>query len=344
MVTLKQIAAMAGVSRGTVDRVVNHRGGVNEQTKRKVQAIIDSVGYVPNSIGRTLANSRKNFRLGFLIFQGTNANPFFTDVLRGVECAAQELREFGVEVETASCGMEDATGGEQIGRIEELVRSGIQGLAITPFDHPDVAGKLRELAQRGIPVINVNSDLEDSGRLCYIGSDYRKAGETAGGLMGLFHRTEGQIGIVTGSPLVVCHREREKGFRKILDERHPGLSIVAREANQDDDFVSYDVTRRMLEEHPGLSGLYIAAGGVYGACRAVETFRAGDRPVIVSHDKAETTLDMLRKGVITATIGQEAFRQGREPLQMLYDYLARGVSPGKDAVYTRLDICIRENL
>lgn len=344
MVTLKQIAAMAGVSRGTVDRVVNHRGGVNEETARKVQAIVDSVGYVPNSIGRTLANSRKNFRLGFLIFQSTSANPFFTDVLRGVECAAQELREFGVTVETASCGMDDTTGKEQVGRIEGLVRSGIQGLAVTPFDHPAVAAKLRELAKRGIPVINVNSDLEDSGRLCYIGSDYRKAGETAGGLMGLFHRTEGKIGIVTGSPLVVCHRERERGFREILEKRYPGLSITAREINQDDDFVSYDVTRRMLKEHPELTGLYIAAGGVYGACRAVEAVKPVNGPVIVSHDKAETTLEMLKKGVITATIGQEAFRQGHEPLQMLYDYLSRGVSPGTDAVYTRLDICIRENL
>ena len=344
MVTLKQIAAMAGVSRGTVDRVVNHRGGVNEETARKVQAIIDSVGYVPNSIGRTLANSRKNFCLGFLIFQSTSANPFFTDVLRGVECAAQELREFGVTVETASCGMEDATGGEQIERIDELVRAGIQGLAITPFDHPAVAAKLRELAGQGIPVVNVNSDLAGSGRLCYIGSDYRKAGETAGGLMGLFHGTEGKIGIVTGSPLVVCHTEREHGFREILEKRYPGLTIAAREVNQDDDFASYDVTRRMLEKHPELTGLYIAAGGVYGACRAVETVRLANRPVIVSHDKAETTLKMLEKGVITATIGQEAFRQGREPLQILYDYLSRGVSPQGDTVYTRLDICIRENM
>ena len=344
MVTLKQIAAMAGVSRGTVDRVVNHRGGVNEETARKVQAIIDSVGYVPNSIGRTLANSRKNFCLGFLIFQSTSANPFFTDVLRGVECAAWELREFGVTVETASCGMEDATGGEQIGHIEALARAGIQGLAITPFNHPAVAAKLRGLAEQGIPVINVNSDLADSARLCYIGSDYRKAGETAGGLMGLFHRTEGKIGIVTGSPLVVCHTEREKGFREILEKRYPGLPIVSREINQDDDFVSYDVTRRMLEECPELTGLYIAAGGVYGACRAVEAVRPGNRPVIVSHDKAETTLEMLRKGVITATIGQEAFRQGHEPLQMLYDYLSRGVVPEADTIYTRLDICIRENL
>lgn len=344
MVTLKQIAAMAGVSRGTVDRVVNHRGGVNEDTARKIQAIIDSVGYVPNSIGRTLAKSRKNFRLGFLIFQSTSANPFFTDVLRGVEQAARELRDFGVTVETASCGMKDTTGREQVECIEALVRAGVQGLAVTPFNHPRVAEKLRDLTARGIPVINVNSDLEHSGRLCYIGSDYRKAGETAGGLMGLFHRGGGQIGIVTGSPLVVCHTERESGFRKILAERYPKLAVVAREVNQDDDFISYAVTCGMLEAHPELTGLYIAAGGVYGACRAVEAMRREDRPVIVSHDKAENTLEMLRKGVITATIGQEAFRQGCEPLQILYDYLARGIAPGADAVYTRLDICIRENV
>ena len=61
---MKEIAQMAGVSRGTVDRVLNHRGGVSEETARKIQAIVDSVGHVPHSIGRTLAVSRTNTTLG----------------------------------------------------------------------------------------------------------------------------------------------------------------------------------------------------------------------------------------------------------------------------------------
>lgn len=344
MITLKEIAQMAGVSRGTVDRVINRRGGVSDETARKVQAIVDSVGYVPNSIGRTLAISRKNIRLGYLIFQGTTANPFFTDVLRGVEEKESELKNFGVTVLKASSSIEDETGAGQIRLIDQLVNEGIQGLAITPFNHPAVAEKLKQLSKSGIPVITVNSDLEDSGRLCYVGSDYKKAGETAGGLMGLFHPRKGAVGIVSGSPLVVCHTEREKGFCEVLKNRYPQVGIAAFAVNQDDDFISYDVTRQMLKEHPEITGLYIVAGGVYGACRAVEATGRQDTVAVISHDKARTTLDMLEKGILNATIGQEAGRQGSEPLQLLYDYLTGGSEPEQDMIYTRLDICIRENM
>lgn len=335
---------MAGVSRGTVDRVLNHRGGVSEETAKKIQTIVDSVGYVPNSIGRTLANSRKNLRLGYLIFQGTTANPFFTEVLKGVEEKEKELKNFGVTVCKASSSIEDETGIRQIEQIDHLVADGIQGLAITPFNHPAVAKKLKELAEAGIPVVTVNTDLEDSARICYVGSDYKKAGETAGGLMGLFHPQGGSVGIISGSPLVICHTEREHGFREIIDRQYPGLHIVAACANQDDDFISFDVTRQMLAQHPEITGLYIVAGGVYGACRAICAAHRQDSVAVISHDKAESTLQMLKEGILNATIGQEAGRQGSEPLQILYDYLAGNTLPRQDVIHTRLDICIRENM
>lgn len=344
MITLKEIAQMAGVSRGTVDRVLNHRGGVSEETAKKIQTIVDSVGYVPNSIGRTLAISRKNIKLGYLIFQGTTANPFFTEVLKGVEEKEEELKNFGVTVCKAASSIEDETGAGQIEKIDRLVADGIQGLAITPFNHPAVAEKLKELAKTGIPVVTVNTDLEGSDRICYVGSDYKKAGETAGGLMGLFHPQGGAVGIVGGSPLVVCHTERENGFREILGRRYPGVKIVASCANQDDDFISFDVTRQMLVKHPEITGLYIAAGGVYGACRAIRAAGRENSVAVISHDKAESTLQMLKEGILNATIGQEAGRQGSEPLQILYDYLTGNKEPGQETIYTRLDICIRENM
>ena len=344
MITLKEIAQMAGVSRGTVDRVLNHRGGVSEETARKVQTIVDSVGYVPNSIGRTLAISRKNIRLGYLIFQGTTANPFFTEVLRGVEEKENELKSFGVTVLKASSSIEDETGAGQIEKIDRMVAEGVQGLAITPFGHPAVAKRLKELSAAGIPVVTVNSDLEDSDRLCYVGSDYKKAGEVAGGLMGLFQPQGGKVGIISGSPMVTCHVEREKGFREILQKRYPGLTIEAVAANQDDDFISFDVTRQMLAAHPEITGLYIVAGGVYGACRAVCAAGRQDSVAVISHDKAESTLQMLKDGILNATIGQEAERQGSEPLQILYDYLSSGTLPAQDVVHTCLDICIRETI
>ena len=69
--------------------------------------------------------------------------------------------------------------------MDQLVDSGINGLAITPINHPDVARKIKELSEKGIPVITVNTDIENSGRLAYVGSNYLESGKTAGGLLRL---------------------------------------------------------------------------------------------------------------------------------------------------------------
>ena len=63
-VTIKQIAETCGVSRGTVDRVLNHRGRVSEETEKRVKEAVEVLGYKPNSLGKALALQRKGLRIG----------------------------------------------------------------------------------------------------------------------------------------------------------------------------------------------------------------------------------------------------------------------------------------
>lgn len=70
MATIKEIAALAGVSRGTVDRVLNHRGSVNPETASKIEEIAKALDYRPNKAGITLAAQKKKLKLGVIIFSG----------------------------------------------------------------------------------------------------------------------------------------------------------------------------------------------------------------------------------------------------------------------------------
>ena len=70
MVTIKDIAKRAGVSRGTVDRVLNNRPGVNPETEARVRALIEEMGYRPNMAGQMLAVKKRRLHLAFLIFHG----------------------------------------------------------------------------------------------------------------------------------------------------------------------------------------------------------------------------------------------------------------------------------
>ena len=66
-VTIKQIAEMCNVSRGTVDRVLNHRGRVSEETLQKVNDAVEKLGYKPNTFGKALALQKKKLRIGIIL-------------------------------------------------------------------------------------------------------------------------------------------------------------------------------------------------------------------------------------------------------------------------------------
>ena len=95
MVTIKEIAEMAGVSRRTVDRVINHRGSVKPETEQKILKLIKELGYTPNAAGRSLAAHKKKLQLLFCSTKGIYS-PIYAPVREGAKKKAAELNEYGV--------------------------------------------------------------------------------------------------------------------------------------------------------------------------------------------------------------------------------------------------------
>ena len=197
MATIKEIAELAGVSRGTVDRVLNNRGAVSEQTARKVLDIAKALQYRPNRAGIVLAAQKRNLKIGVILFD--NGNPFFDEVLSGVQEKAQELEEYNCCVSISRVGFDLNA---QIAAMEGMAAEGASGLILTPCNEPAVRDKINELAARGIPVITTNTDIENSARLAYVGCDFYRSGQTAAGLMHLIGKSPIRAGIITGSMVV----------------------------------------------------------------------------------------------------------------------------------------------
>ena len=314
MATIKEIAELAGVSRGTVDRVLNNRGSVNPRTARKILEIAQALDYKPNKAGIVLAAQKKNLKIGVILFD--TGNPFFDDVLEGVNRKSRELGGYNCSVLVSRVGFDLEA---QLHAMDEMVSQGVNGIVLSPYNDPLICDKINELNAREIPVITTNTDIENSSRLAYVGCNFYRSGETAAGLMHLIAGDEVYAGIVTGSSKVLCHTD------------------------SDDEFESYDRTLRLLKEHPEINGLYFAAGGVYGGCRAV--LAAGRKDItIISCDKVSTTREMVLQGVIAATICQQPLIQGTKPLDLMFSCLTTGEKPEKEYHYTTVDIRIRENI
>lgn len=339
MATIKEIAALAGVSRGTVDRVLNHRGSVNPATAEKIEKIAKELDYKPNVAGLVLAAQKKRLKLGVILF--SPENPFYIDVLEGVNEKAEELAGYNctVLVRQIAYGVE-----AQLHAIDELVAAEVNGIALAPYNDERVRKRINELYNQGIPVVTLNTDIENSKRIAYVGSHYNKSGATAAGLLHLMTNGQVNVGIITGSSNILCHTERIAGFTETLKPYRDSVHITEIIEVHDDEIESYEKTTQLLTAHPEINALYFAAGGVYGGCRSVTALGRQDKIRIIAYDMVPTTKELMRKGTIAAVICQQPKVQGSKPLSLLFTYLTTGDLPEKEHNYVAVDIRIRENL
>ena len=337
MTTIKEIADLAGVSRGTVDRVLNNRGAVNPKTAEKVMKIAQAMNYRPNRVGLALATQKKKYKIGVILF--SEHNPFFDEVMAGVQSKTEELQDFGFTILTRRVEFDLHA---QLAAIDSLMEAGIHGLMLAPYNHPLIQQKIDELAGQQIPVVTVNTDIEGSRRIAYVGSDYFRGGCIAAGLFHLMTAGNIELGIITGSSNVLCHSERIRGLCHTLEASYPRIQITDIAEIHDDEFESYALTRELLDTHPKIDALFFAAAGVYGGCKAV--MESGRHPKIITFDEVPTTLEMLHNGVNSATISQQPHRQGSRSLDLLFEYITSGTLPEQELHYVEHSIRIKENL
>lgn len=340
--TIKRIAQLAGVSRGTVDRVLHERGGVNPRTAARVREIAGELDYKTNLVAKSLSakNLRGSQTIGVLL--NSRGNPFYNDIVAGVAAKAAEIADFGFEVRIVELEGYDVE--RQLRAIDSLAEEGVSGLAVSPINSPAVAAKLRELRDKNIPAVCLNNDVEDAPRLAYVGSDSKRCGHVAAGLFGLLSDGKPQeIAIVAGSFMILGHYQRVQGFRERAKAEFPSFRIVAEAENNDNDLLSYIATKTILNQHPGLSGLFFGAAGIEGGLRAVEEAGMLKKLRVVTVDMIDVVKRQLLAGNVTATICQEPYKQGFEAVRVLFDYLLAGKKPAGD-IYTETQIMIRQSI
>lgn len=339
MATIKEIATLAGVSRGTVDRVLNHRGFVSPDTEKKVLEIAKLLNYQPNKAGMALAAQKKKYVIGVLLFG--EENPFFDEVIEGLNAKSQELSIYGCTILLRRIPFGAK---EQLAAMDALLQEGISGLILSPYNDKRIQQKIDALWEQQIPCVTVNTDIPDSKRIAYVGSDYYKCGRIAANLLQLITHGATKAGIITGSHDVLCHEERISGFRDFLIETGAPITVVGILENGDDDYKSYEAVSALLAEYPDINALYFTAAGVYGGCRAIRSASLPQPPVVLTFDAVPSTQQMMADHVVTATICQNPREQGACSLSLLVDYLLTGALPKQTLYHMTPDIKIRESL
>lgn len=340
-VTSKQIAELAGVSRGTVDRALHGRGRVSPEVAARIHRIAEELDYQPNAIGRALVSASRDLKIG-VILQSVET-PTVQTVSKGVSQAASELKSRGIALITHEIqGLDtDAV----LRAIDDLVAQGISGLALSASSAPALRQRIDALHADGIPVITLNSDAPDSARICFIGMDNYRAGQTAAGLMRLLLPAGGKVFPLTGHPGSTAHNHRLSGFSDTLAaENADDIALLPFQPCFDRDDFAYEITQHILSSHPDLAGIYVACNGQLGVCQAVRDACKTGQVRVIAFDLTAPNDALLRNGSISIVLDQDAFAQGYRPPLLLHDYLVHRQMPAKTLLYTDIDVCTKYNI
>ena len=130
---------------------------------------------------------------------------------------------------------------------------------------------------------------------------------------------KGQVAIITGFLAVEAHELRRKGFVDYVAANYPEIEVVGASENEDKGDIAYTQAHDFMTAYPDLAGIYVTAGGPFGAADAVD--KAGKAGVVrvVSFDFVDETMEYVQDGVIYATIGQDPFAQGHDPAIRLFN-------------------------
>ncbi|HPF86941.1 MAG TPA: LacI family DNA-binding transcriptional regulator [Candidatus Limiplasma sp.] len=338
--TIKQIADICGVSRGTVDRVLNGRGKVKPETEERILRTIRQLGYTKNIAGKALTLKKTTPVIGVLV--SSEGNPFFDDVIEGFQKAEKELVDYGVTLILKTQRGYDVN--RQLALMDELVAAGIAALVIQPINDGRIRKKINALAEQGIPTVTVNTDIENSSRRCYVGSDYTAGGVTAAGVMRIVTGGTANLGIVTGVSMLLGHDQRREGFERHIADVCPDINVVEHASAMDDAEHSYRMTMDMLKRKPSIDAIFIVAAGAEGVCRAVVELGRAESIRIVAFDTVPATVNMMRKGLVRAVICQQPLRQGYESVMAAFDILLSGAPKQGSRIIMEHQIKILENL
>ena len=330
--TIKEIAALVGTSRGTVDRVLNGRGNVRPELADQVRRIAKEHGYKPNKLAQALVNSQKHWVIGIII--NSVSNPFFDDVLQGIRARAEYYKSHGLTVLIREIRGYDEQ--EQLEVIRQMKKDSVDALGITPLDYPSIAQAVNEL---DVPVVTFNTDAESVRRLAFVGCDYLNSGRLSGDMVKLLLPGGGKVGVVIGNSHILGHLQRVEGLRSSL-AGEPSIEIVDVVENSDDDERSYEVTKKLiLDQSPDL--VYFASAGIQGGVQAVRDL--GTPCKVITVDDTDFIREGLNDGIIAATVTQEPDVQGSRTVDILYNCLANHIKPDNIMNYTNNHVKLRSS-
>lgn len=337
--TVHDVAEEAGVSLATVDRVLNRRPGVRDETVARVEAAVARLGFVRDLAAANLAKQRI-YRLVFILPDGQNS--FMRGLEQRVVEAQHQSSRDRTEIRVISVPAFD--GKALADALDSLDPATVSGVALVATESAHVRDALVRLHRAEIPVVTLVSDVPTFARSHYVGIDNVAAGRTAASLIGRFSGgRRGKIALIAGSMLVRDHVERRMGFEQVIRTEFPNLSALPVLEGRDDFELTKAVLSDCLQRESDVIGLYNIGAGNRGVLEVLSARQPDEKLVVVAHELSGYTKAALLNGQFDAIINQDAGHEVRSAIRVLKAHIDQSVIVDAQE-HIRIEIYLRDNL
>lgn len=338
--TITDLARASGVSVATVDRVLNGRLPVREETQRRVYEAATGIGYhAAGLIAQRMRKELPEYRLGFLLLRPKDV--FYRAFASELERAITQAPGFRG---TAAIEFAESLAPEEI--VERLRRlaANCDAVALVSPDHPTVTAAVAEVKERGVPVFSLLSDFATGIREGYVGIDNLKVGRTAAWMISKCARKPGKVALFVGSHRFHGHELREIGFRAFFREHAPEFAVLETVVNNESYEITHEAVTGLLGQHGDLVGCYVAGGGIEGAISALRQVKPDPLPVLICNEITVDTRAALADNLAVMAIATPLAPLCRELVGLMAHSIEQGAANAPGQTFLPFDIYLPENI
>ena len=339
-ITIKKIAELAGVSIGTVDRVLHDRGEVKPETKRRIQEICDEYGYRSNVIGKAMVMQRNENIVAVIINRGS-LNTFNRLVHDGLQEIAREIKDYNIVFEYFD--VQDNAEAEIIQILDGLAERKLSGIIIRMVNNQEVIDRLNWFhREKKVPIVTCTTDAAGIQKLCFVGQNHYKQGRLLANTLCKITKEEPKILVLVGPLTSASRKLKLNGFLDYMTEQsrpYTILDIVEVENNEE---AMRACLKEQLERYPLANALYLHPMDIRCGLEIMKEFGKNGK-IIFTYGAGETLRQMILDGLLDFAIYEEPFQHGYLAGKTLFEYLMNGTIPKDNRLIFEGKIVFEEN-
>lgn len=341
-IRIKDIATMAGVSEGTVDRVLHERGEVSEKSREAVQRVLDEINYSPNLLARSLA-SKKHYRFICLI-PTHKPTDYWESVEKGFSQAAIDYLHYNIHIERKFFNQFDANSFVDVSKA--LIKSQPDAVIMAPIFRDETLAFTKELQQLEIPFSFIDSMIEDTEFLTYYGQNSFQSGYIAAKLLLNSLPNAAQVLVLrTNRKGAVSNQTiaRINGFMSFVSENKlSNIELIHLEMNDENEDANREILSDVFSKNTNLKAAITFNSRVYRLANHLETLQHADVRLI-GYDLLQKNVDYLKQDIVSYLIAQRPEKQAYFTIRDMCAKLILKQNITK-INYVPIDILIKENI